>query len=105
MTIKNVSRLWQIKITPSWEWLDQGDYENLRNISFCTEYLKVYTGLPGGSKKMCLIMQDTRVQSLGWEDPLEREMTTHSSIIPWEIPWTEALSRLQAMWVHRVGHD
>ena len=34
-------------------------------------------------------MQDTWVQSLGWEDPLEKEMTTHSSILTWEIPWTE----------------
>ena len=51
MTIKNVSRLCQIKITPSWEWLDQGNYENLRNISFCTKYLKVYTFFTGGSKK------------------------------------------------------
>ena len=34
-------------------------------------------------------MQETRVQSLGWEDPLEKEMATHSSILAWEIPWTE----------------
>ena len=38
---------------------------------------------------MCLIIQEMWVQSLGWEDPLEKEMATHSSIPAWEIPWTE----------------
>ena len=42
-------------------------------------------------------MQKTRVQSLGWEDPLEKEMATHSSILAWEIPWTEEPGRLQSM--------
>ena len=39
-------------------------------------------------------MQETRVQSLGWEDPLEKEMATHSNILAWKIPWTEEPSRL-----------
>ena len=39
-------------------------------------------------------MQETLVQSLGWEDPLEKEMATHSSILAWEIPWTEEPGRL-----------
>ena len=39
--------------------------------------------------KSLLAMQETRVQSLGWEDPIEKEMETHSSITAWEIPWTE----------------
>ena len=42
-------------------------------------------------------MQETQVRSLGWEDPLEKEMTTHSSIIAWEIPWTEESDELQFM--------
>ena len=42
-------------------------------------------------------MQETWVQSLGQEDPLEKEMATHSSILPWEIPWTEEPGRLQRM--------
>ena len=42
-------------------------------------------------------MQETRVQSLGWEDPLEKEMATHSSILAWRIPWTEEPGRLQSM--------
>ena len=42
-------------------------------------------------------MQSTQVQSLGWEDPLEKEMATHSSILAWEIPWTEKPGGLQSM--------
>ena len=50
-------------------------------------------------------MQETRVQSLGWEDPLEKEMATHSSTLAWKIPWTEEPGRLQSMGSQRVGHD
>ena len=50
-------------------------------------------------------MQETRVQSLGWENPLEREMATHSSILAWKIPWTEEPGGLQSMGSKRVGHD
>jgi len=49
--------------------------------------------------------QETRVQSLGWEDPLEKEMATHSSILAWRIPWTEEPGGVQAMGLQRVGHD
>ena len=42
-------------------------------------------------------MQETEFQSLGWADPLEKEMTTHSSILAWEIPWTEEPGRIQSM--------
>ena len=45
------------------------------------------------------------VQSLGWEDSLEEEMATHSSILAWEIPWTEEPGGLQSMVLKRVGHD
>ena len=51
-------------------------------------------------------MQEMQVQSLGGEDPLEKEMVTHSSIFAWEIPWTEEPGRLYAPWGGRiVGHD
>ena len=50
-------------------------------------------------------MQETQVQSLGWEDPLEKEMATHSSILAWRIPWTEELGRLQSTGLQRVGHN
>ena len=50
-------------------------------------------------------MQETWVQSLGREDPLEKKMVTHSSILAWRIPWTEEPGRLQSMGSQRVGHD
>ena len=50
-------------------------------------------------------MRETQVQSLGWEDPLEKAMATHSSTIAWKIPWTEEPGRLQSMGSQRVGHD
>ena len=50
-------------------------------------------------------MQETPVQSLGREDPLEKEMATHSSNIAWRIPWTEEPDRLQSMGLQRVRHD
>ena len=50
-------------------------------------------------------MLDTQVQSLGREDPLEKEMATHSSILAWRIPWREEPGRLQSMGSQRVGHN
>ena len=50
-------------------------------------------------------MQKTWVRSLGWEDPLEEGMATHSSILAWRIPWTKDPGGLQSMGSHRVGHD
>ena len=50
-------------------------------------------------------MRETRVQSLGREDLLEKEMATHSSILTWKIPWTEEPGRLQSMGPQRVGND
>ena len=49
-------------------------------------------------------MQETQVQSLGWEDPLEKGMATHSSILAWRIPWTEESDELQSMALQRVRH-
>ena len=50
-------------------------------------------------------MQETQVQSLGWEDPLEKEMATHSGTLAWKIPWTQEPGRLQSMGSQRVDHD
>ena len=47
-------------------------------------------------------VQETRVQSLGQDDPLEKEMATHSSILAWKIPWAEELSRIQSMGVQEL---
>ena len=48
---------------------------------------------------------ETRLRSLGWKDPLEKDMATHSSILAWKIPWMEEAGRLQSMGSQRVGHD
>ena len=55
--------------------------------------------------KNLLAMQETWVQSLGREDPLEKEMATHSSTLAWKIPWVEEPGGLQSMGYQRVGHD
>ena len=49
-------------------------------------------------------LRETRVQFLGWEDTLEKEMATHSSTLAWKIPWTEEPGGLQSMGSQRVGH-
>ena len=51
------------------------------------------------------VMQETRVQLLGREDPLEKGMATHSSILAWRIPWTEESDGLQSTGLQRVGHN
>ena len=62
--------------------------------------------LPGGSAvKNPLAVQETQVQSLSWEDPLEEDMGTHCSILAWRIPWTEEPGGLQSTGSQRVGHD
>ena len=50
-------------------------------------------------------MQETQVRFLGWEDSLEKEMATHSSILAWRIPWTEKPGRLRSIELQRDGHD
>ena len=53
----------------------------------------------------CKMMQETWVLSLGWKEPLEKEMATHSSILAWKIPWTEEPGGLQSMGLQRVRHN
>ena len=66
----------------------------------------VLVGFSGGSdnKESASAMQETWVRSLGWEDPLEKEMATHSSILIWRIPWTEEPGGLRSTRSQRVGH-
>ena len=64
-----------------------------------------YIFLRAQSVKKLPAMQETGVRFLGWEDSLEKEMTTHSSILAWRIPWTEKPSRLQSMGSQRVSRD
>ena len=61
--------------------------------------------LPIQSVKNLPAVQETRVRSLGWEDSLEKEMATHSSILAWKISWTEEPGGLQSVGSQRVGHD
>ena len=63
-----------------------------------------HLGLSWGVKRL-LTVRETRVQSLGREDPREKEMATHSSILAWRILWTEEPAGLQSMVLQKVGHD
>ena len=64
-----------------------------------------WASLVAQSVKNLPAVQETWVRSLGWEDPLEKEMATHSSILAWKISWTEEPGGLQSMGSQRVGHD
>ena len=67
---------------------------------------RVLKGFPGDSVvKNLPVMQEMQVQSLGWEDLLEKEMATHSSILAWRSPWTEEPGRLQSIGLQRVRDD
>ena len=68
-------------------------------------YLCDYASLVAQTVKDLSAMQETRVRSLGWEDPLEKEMAAHSSILAWKIPWTAEPGRLQTIGLQRVRHD
>ena len=63
------------------------------------------TSLVAQMVKRLSTMQETRVQALGWEDPLEKEMAIHSSTLAWKIPWMDGPGRLQSMGSLGVGHD
>ena len=68
-------------------------------------YGYIWASLVAQRVKHLPTMQDTWVRSLGQEDPLEKEMATHSSTLAWKIPWTEKPGRLQSMGSQRVGYD
>ena len=77
-------------------------------LSFFFTFLRVpevsNASLVAETVKSFLAMWETQVQSLAWEDPLEKEISTHSSILAWEVPWTEEPGGLQSMGSKRVGH-
>ena len=74
--------------------------------TFKCELLGRVLGFPYGSAvKNLSAMQETWVQSLGWEDPLEKETASHSNILAWEIPWTEEPGGPQSMGSQRVEHN
>ena len=76
-------------------------------ISILSMCLRSMTGtsLVAQTAKNLPTMWETQLHSLGQEDPLEKEMATHSSILAWKIPWLEEAGRLQSMGLQRVGHD
>ena len=71
----------------------------------CWVFVTAWASLVAQMVKHPPAKQKTRVWSLGWEDPVEKEMVTHSSILAWKIPWTEEPGRLQSMGSQRVGHN
>ena len=77
--------------------------DQLQNAS--TQKGHIWASLVAQMVKNRPAMQETWVQSLGQEDPLEEEMATHSSIPAWRIPWTEEPGGLQSMGSQRVGHN
>ena len=68
------------------------------------KHISIRTSLVAQLVKHLPTMRETRVQSLGQEDPLEKEMATHSNTLDWKIPWMEDPGRLQSMGLQRVGH-
>ena len=76
---------------------------------FSLSRLPTFTPLTGSvvkkKKKIHLPMQETQVRCLGWKDLPEEEMATHSSILAWEIPWTEEPGGIQSMGLQRIKHD
>ena len=93
--------------------------QNSRPSTYCVTWRKLLKSLCVSVYKMGIIkaslvsqmvknlpaMQETWVQSLGGEDPMEKGMATHASILAWKIPWTEELGGLQSMASQRAGHD
>ena len=76
--------------------------------SFLVTNLFIFSNLPSLMAQMVKnlpAMQETQVRTLGWKDPLEEGMATHSSTTAWRIPRTEEPGRLQSIGSHRVGHD
>ena len=75
-----------------------------QNLKIKCVHFRIFTGGSEGRKRL-LAMQKTRVRSLNREDPLEKEMATHSSTLAWKIPWTEEPGGLQSMGSQKVRHD
>ena len=75
------------------------------NLEYVSIYVFFGASLVAKVVKNLPAMWETQVRSLGWEDPMKKGMATHSSILAWEIPWTEEPGGLQSMGSQRVRHD
>ena len=90
--------LWECDI-----WLS---IERVYLVNYYMSTLQIFwTSLLAQMVKHLTAMQQTQVQSLDWEDPLEKGMEIHSSIPAWKIPWTEEPGELQSMGSQRIGYD
>ena len=76
-----------------------------KGITFIVHFISIGASLVAQMVKHLPTMWETQIRSLGREDPLEKEVTTHSSALAWKIPWTEEPGRLQSKGLQRVGHD
>ena len=90
--------------------LNLGSFQKTGEIAVCASWTVgkdslALIGFPGFNAKVSACNAGTWVRTLGWEDPLEKEMETHSSILAWKIPRMEEPSRLQTMGLQRIGHD
>ena len=95
MKVKSLSRV-RLFVTP---WTVA--YQASPSMEFSKQ--EYWSGLPFPFPENLPAMQETQVQSLGWENPLEKGIATHSSILAWRIPWISG--RPQSMRSQRVGHD
>ena len=86
--------------TPGTEEKEDGAKETLEE-----KMVEGWTSLVAQMVKRLSTVRETRVQALGWEDPLEKEMAIHSRAIAWKIPWKEEPGRLQSIGSQTVGHD
>ena len=83
------------------DWLNPPIWQNMEQRKLADDETFLVTQMV----KHLPTMRETQIRSLGWEDPLEKEMATQSSTLAWIIPWTEERCRLQSMGSQRVGHD
>ena len=79
--------------------------QGIKSTDMPLRHVIIWALLVTQSVKNLPVVQGTQVRSLGQEDPLEKEMATHSNILAWENPWTEEPGGLQCMGSQRVGHD
>ena len=83
------------------DWLNTPIWQNMEQRKLADDETFLVTQMV----KHLPTLRETQIRSLGWEDPLEKEMATQSSTLAWIIPWTEERCRLQSMGSQRVGHD
>ena len=93
------------KKPPCREYKQKGKVYYISGFQKKSLYLQIPPSLMAQRVKNLPVMQETWVQFLGPEDPLEKEMATHCSILAWKIPWTEEPDELQSMGLWRVGQD